>query len=123
MIVIIATSSAILIRFKGNYYEEYQKWQAFKRYLKEFPTMKEAPHEAVVLWEEYLVYATALGVAEGVLKKLREWKIIDEKTYNNYHTLGVYSVYTSSTGHAGSSGGGFGGGGGGGIGGGGGGGR
>jgi uncharacterized membrane protein len=122
IMTVVATSSAILMRFKGDFYKEYQHWQAFKNYLKQFPSMKEAPHEAVVLWEQYLVYATALGVASGVLKKLRDWKIIDEKTYANYNTFIVHSNYAGGS-YGASGGGGFGGGGGGGVGGGGGGGR
>jgi uncharacterized membrane protein len=122
IILITAISSAVLIRFKGEYYKEYQQWQAFKNYLKEFPSMKEAPHEAVILWDKYLVYATALGVSKVVLQQLREWKIIDEKTYNTYYPMIIAPTYSGgSYGSAGGSG--FGAGGGGGVGGGGGGGR
>jgi hypothetical protein len=47
------------------------KWAAFRRFLKEFSTMEEAPALAVVIWERHLVYATALGVADEVEKQVR----------------------------------------------------
>ena len=84
--------------------------------------MKESGTKAVVLWEQYLVYASALGVAKKVLKRLRQLKIIDQKQYNFY--TGIGSVSHSFTAATVTSGGGGGGGGmGGGVGGGGGGGR
>lgn len=116
----IMKNSALFTRFKGDFCKEYRHWQAFRKYLKEFPSMKEAPHEAIVLWDQYLVYATALGVSEQILKKFKEWKIINESQYNSFHSVGLYSASFSTS--AGTSGGG-GGVGGGGVGGGGGGGR
>jgi hypothetical protein len=114
--------TAILVKFKGDFYREYQHWQAFRKYLKAFPSMKESPHEAVVLWEQYLVYATALGVSKQVLKKLRDLGVINEDNYHMFYGVHVSSSSFSTA--AGTSGGGVGGGvGGGGAGGGGGGGR
>jgi hypothetical protein len=46
-------------------------WKAFRRFLKRFSTLPEAPALAVVIWERYLVYATALGVADRVEKQVR----------------------------------------------------
>ena len=96
-----------------------------------------ATHKTVVIWEEYLIYATALGVSDKVIKELRAYNLIDEKQMNIYNgviisssfafsntSLGSYSGGGfSGSGGGGFSGGGFSGGGGGGIGGGGGGGR
>jgi uncharacterized membrane protein YgcG len=47
------------------------KWKAFRRFLTEFSNLGDAPALAVVIWEHYLVYATALGVAERVTKQVR----------------------------------------------------
>ena len=118
---LIFSYTSILSRHKKDYYIEYQRWQAFRKYLKEVSSMKYLPHEAIVLWEQHFVYATALGVSREVLKKLRELNIVNENQYNMYH--GVYLSSTSFTTSSGMSGGGIGGGGGGGVGGGGGGGR
>jgi uncharacterized membrane protein len=123
-LTLIFFSGAILIRFKGNYYVEYQKWKAFKRYLKNSFSIKTATHKTLVIWKEYLIYATALGVPERVIKELKHHKIINAHQQHIYTSIlvnnsGFASVYASS----GGAGGGFGGAGGGGVGGGGGGGR
>ena len=40
------------------------RWQAFLRYLNDFSRMQEAPPASLALWEQFLVYGVALGVAE-----------------------------------------------------------
>lgn len=50
--------------------EHYDKWRAFKNFLKDFGNfdLKELPE--IVLWERYLVYATIFGLAEMVQKSM-----------------------------------------------------
>ncbi len=48
------------------------RWSAFRRFLKEFSTFDDAPALAVIVWEHYLVYAVALGVADRVEEQVRE---------------------------------------------------
>lgn len=48
----------------------YKRWANFKKYLTDFSALKEHPPESIQLWDSYLVYATALGVAEEVLKNM-----------------------------------------------------
>ncbi|MCX6742514.1 MAG: DUF2207 domain-containing protein [Candidatus Pacearchaeota archaeon] len=121
---LIANNTTILSRYKKKYYQEYQKWDSFKRYLKEFPSMRDSPPKAVVLWEKYLVYATALGVSAVVIKRFKYWGIIKGAEYDAYSSMPhVSSSISSGFASAGVSGGGMGGAGGGGAGGGGGGGR
>ncbi len=114
----------LLRRFKKNFYQEYLEWQAFKKFLEKFTRMKEYPPEAVSLWDEYLTYATALGVGKKVLKRYNTLGIIDQDTHTTIScTISVSTTSLSSLTYT-SGGSGFGGGGlGGGIGGGGGGGR
>jgi uncharacterized membrane protein len=47
------------------------RWRAFRRYLRDFSRMEEAPPMSLPLWEEYLVYGVALGVATEVLSAAR----------------------------------------------------
>ena len=47
---------------------EAEKWGAFRRYLTDFPRLKEAPPATLELWERYLVYGIAFGIAERVLQ-------------------------------------------------------
>jgi hypothetical protein len=51
--------------------ERMQRWAAFRRYLKRFSSLPNAPTAAVVIWEHYLSLATALGVADRVEKQVR----------------------------------------------------
>jgi uncharacterized membrane protein len=44
------------------------RWQAFRRYLTDFSRMEESPPASLALWEQFLVYGIALGVAEQVLE-------------------------------------------------------
>ena len=45
-----------------------QRWDAFRRYLTDFPRLAEAPPVSLELWERYLVYGIAFGIAERVLQ-------------------------------------------------------
>ncbi len=106
------------------------KWNNFKRYLTDFSMIEEYPPESVTVWNHYLVYATALGVAETVSEHMKlslPPEQLDNSDLYRFHYYGGYSVLGTSmtlgstTGVATSSsvGGGFGGSGGGGGGGGG----
>jgi hypothetical protein len=110
LMIIISSYSALLIKFEKNYYREYIQWQAFKSYLSKSHSIRTLPHKGVVLWDKYLVYASALGVAKKVIKELKELKIIDDRQYNLY--MGSYTMSSSFASHSGAgAGGGVGGGG------------
>ncbi len=49
---------------------EYQRWDAFKRFMTDFSAMREAGPELLPLWERYLVYAVSLGVAQKLIHNL-----------------------------------------------------
>ena len=104
---ITLTKSAILVRFKEEFYKEYKHWQAFKKYLSGSFAMKESGTKAVVLWEQYLVYASALGVAKKVLDKLKQLKVISQRQYYLYANIGSLShSFAPATGASGGIGGG-----------------
>ena len=44
--------------------------QALKKYLEDFSNLKDAPVESLILWERFLVYGVALGVASQVMRGL-----------------------------------------------------
>ncbi|MGH2687162.1 MAG: DUF2207 family protein, partial [Actinomycetota bacterium] len=58
-------------RLSKNMRERVARWGAFRRFLTEFSTLPEAPTLAVIIWEHYLVYAVALGVADEVEDQVR----------------------------------------------------
>jgi uncharacterized membrane protein len=46
---------------------EAKRWEAFRRYLTDFPRFADAPAGSLQLWESYLVYAIAFGLAHRVV--------------------------------------------------------
>ena len=109
--------------------DEREKWNAFEKYMKDFSLLKDKEVPALVVWEKFLVFATAFGISSKVLKQLKVIypEITDTNsamftTYSYIHLMDTInigdcinsSVY-SAVGSSGSgSGGGFSGGGGGG---------
>ena len=108
--------------------DEQEQWNAFKKYMQDFSLLKEKEIPSLVVWEKYLVFATAFGISDKVLKQLKvvypEFSDMDSSLYTyNYINLmnsvnigncintSVYSAVGSSGSGAG---GGFSGGGGGG---------
>lgn len=106
------------------------KWNNFKKYLSDYSLLKEHPPQSVVLWEHYLAYAVAFGVAKETIKHMKQINPEFIETSNNFNTftymyVGTYFATrysppssTSSSGFSGGwsggfsgSGGGFGGGG------------
>jgi uncharacterized membrane protein len=47
---------------------EAERWDAFRRYLTDFPRLQDVPPATLELWERYLVYGIAFGIAERVLQ-------------------------------------------------------
>lgn len=99
------------------------KWTNFKHYISDFSLMKEHPPESVEIWEHYLVYATAFGVAEVTAKALKaiapelakDNRFMTNTAFINTYSANSFtpiSLQRSSSGHSvGGFGGGFGGGG------------
>lgn len=120
IVSLVLNKTSLMHKFKEEYYLEFQQWQGFNKYLSTLDSIKRSPPKGIVMWETYLVYATALGSGKKVLSAMKDLKIIDKNTYDKYTTLYSPKAFGSAS-TASSGGGGMGGGGG--IGGGGGGGR
>ena len=52
--------------------EAKDKWQAFKNFLSDYSQLEEAKITSVHLWEQYFVYAVALGVSKKVVKAYKK---------------------------------------------------
>ena len=50
---------------------EKELWNGLKRYMLDFSLLKEREVPELVLWEKYLVYATAFGISERVINQLK----------------------------------------------------
>lgn len=85
----------------GKLYTE--RWDKFKKFLKDYSLIKEHPPESIAIWNKYLVYATALGVADQVYKamKLHVYGGLDNPNYTTndlfmFYYLGGYNHIDSS---------------------------
>ncbi|NMC56168.1 MAG: DUF2207 domain-containing protein [Eubacteriaceae bacterium] len=63
--------------------EDFAKWKAFKRFLLHFSQMEKHEIPSLVIWEHYLVYAAALGIAKEVLKQLK--LVFTDLSQDGYH--------------------------------------
>lgn len=108
--------------------DEQEQWKALKKYMEDFSLLKDKEIPSLVIWEKYLVYATAFGISEKVLEQLKivypEISYINSTmyTYSYIHIMNSVnigncinsSIYSSMASSGRGAGGGFSGGGGGG---------
>jgi uncharacterized membrane protein len=129
LVAFITAFSAVMIIYSGAFEKVlgrwtpegklyYKRWANFKKYLTDFSALKEHPPESIELWDSYLVYATALGVAEEVLKNMSlvvpAEQIRASHFYYVHHSYGQFGsgfgrAYSSSAPSSSGSGGGVGG--------------
>lgn len=50
---------------------EIEAWKGLKKYMEDFSLLNEKEVPAIEIWERFLVYATAFGIAEKVIKQLK----------------------------------------------------
>lgn len=68
---------------------EKEQWRALKKYMEDFSLLNEREVPELVLWEKYLVYATAFGIADKVLAQLKiRYPQLQDESYmiNNGYT-------------------------------------
>ena len=76
MLVVIYVVGSLFVsdRIFGRFTPEgqgiYVRSMAFKRFLRDMTLLRKHPPSSVVVWDEYLVYATLFGVASEVKSKL-----------------------------------------------------
>lgn len=72
-LLIIVYSLYVTSIKKRTYYwnEQYTKWKAFKKFLCEFSNFEDYPIPSIVVWEEYLPYATSLKISDKVMEQLK----------------------------------------------------
>jgi len=103
--------SQLFGRWKEEFYKEKLEWEAFRRFLSDFAMIKKYAPDDLAIWKEWLVYGTALGVGDKVVKAMENLNINIPEVRIYYHYPVFVSAYRTSTAKAGGSGGGgFGGG-------------
>ena len=125
IIIIIILNKLYIKELNFKYTEkginELNKWYAFRNFLVDFSKISEREIPDIKLWEEYLVYATALGISEKLIKSMKMTIEDYNLNYgdkmiilNNFNTIykesskisNKTSTYSSSSGGGYSSGGG-----------------
>ena len=88
----IGGSAKMKLSEKGEY--EYGVWHGLKKYMLEFSRMKEYGVPQLELWEEYLVYATMMGISGEVCKQLKmAYPQLTEQDFRDNHLAGSYLYY------------------------------
>ena len=77
----------------------YLKWSNFKKFLKDNSLIKEHPPESIVIWKKYLIYGTALGVADKVYDAMKlqmpDVYEYDEGIFLYHHYGGYYMMHNA----------------------------
>lgn len=76
---------------------EQEQWKAFKKYMEDFSYLNEKEVPQLVLWEKYLVFATAFGIADKVLKQLKV-KYPELNDPDTIHSMILFNSMYSSNG-------------------------
>ena len=77
---------------------EKEQWKGLKRYMEDFSLLNEREVPELIMWEKFLVYATAFGIADKVLKqlKIRYPQIVDESYMMNNGYAYMYIMSRNS---------------------------
>lgn len=77
---------------KGEF--EYAVWHGLGKFMLEFSRMKEYGVPQLELWEEYLVYATMMGISDEVCRQLRlAYPQLNDDAYVDGNFAGSYLYY------------------------------
>ena len=78
-----------------------EQWKGLKKYMEDFSMLDKREVPELVIWEKYLVYATAFGIADKVIKQLKIiYPNFDEVTTNmatySYINVMMHTNFSSS---------------------------
>lgn len=66
--------------------DENEKWKGLKKYMEDFSMLDKREVPEIAIWEKFLVYATAFGIADKVLKQLKiVYPNMNEEWNHNYY--------------------------------------
>ncbi len=74
-IVALFTPTQFFGRWKEDFYKSKLQWDAFRNFLSDMAMIKKYAPEDISIWKEWLIYGTALGVADKVEKAMKELNI------------------------------------------------
>lgn len=80
--IIVLLSASIRPRLPIDGEKAFLTWKGLERFMLEFSRMKEYSTMELALWEEYLVYATAMGISDKVCNQLKMvYKELNDPVY------------------------------------------
>nr|WP_211205277.1 DUF2207 domain-containing protein [Pseudothermotoga thermarum] len=71
-LVVISMKRTVFARWTKEGLLYYLRWKNFEKFLTDFSMLSSYPPQSVAIWDEYIVYATALGVAKEVIRNLKK---------------------------------------------------
>ena len=79
-------------------YDEKIQWEALKRYLEDYSLLDEKEIPQLAIWEKYLVYATAFGIANKVIDQMKAKypKVFIEETWDTEMKNAYPIIYFST---------------------------
>jgi len=100
ILLIIAGSVKQKLSVKGEV--DYGTWHGLKKYMLEFSRLNEYGVPQLELWEEYLVYATMMGISKKVCSELKlVYPELNDNTYleTNYSSSYMYYMFGNHMGY------------------------
>lgn len=99
---ILIPSSFATKKPNSNLQEAKARWGAFKNFLEDYSQLEDAKISSIHLWEQYFVYAVAMGVSEKVVKaykKALEMGYVQDTAglnsgVNSFRTLSLMDTYS-----------------------------
>ncbi len=70
-----AAPSQLFGRWRGDHYKEKLEWDAFKKLLSDFAMIQKYAPQDLVIWKEWLIYGTALGVGKKVAEAMKKLNV------------------------------------------------
>jgi uncharacterized membrane protein len=67
--------SQVYGNWRNDYYKERLEWDAFGNMLRDLALISKYAPQDIVIWKEWLIYGTALGLAEHVIKALEKLRV------------------------------------------------
>ena len=74
-VIAVAFPSTLFGKWLGLAYKEKLEWGSFRRFLSDLALIRKYVPQDLSMWGEWLVYGTALGVGDNVVKAMEELKI------------------------------------------------
>lgn len=76
ILLIVTTTITTKMKNRTNVFtikglDEHEQWKGLKNFMEDFSMLDKKDLPEIVLWEKFLVYATALGIEKKVLKQLK----------------------------------------------------